>query len=109
MEHDPWTEEQGDAGADAATEERTRVVLPRRYRVLLHNDDYTTMEFVVRVLMEVFHKMEAEAIKLMLDVHQKGVGVAGVFPRDIAETKATQAVELARGEGMPLKCTTEPE
>jgi len=53
--------------------------------------------------------MEAEAIKLMLDVHQKGVGVAGVFPRDIAETKATQAVELARGEGMPLKCTTEPE
>ena len=82
---------------------------PRNYRVLLRNDDYTTMEFVVWVLQEVFHVTPAKATHLMLTIHRKGVGVAGVYSRDIAETKAAKVQELAAEHGMPLLCTTEPE
>lgn len=92
-----------------ALEERKKTRRPRRFRVLLHNDDYTTMEFVIHILMEHFGKPPAEATAVMLQVHQKGVGVAGVYSREVAETKVAEATEEARANGMPLKLTTEPE
>jgi ATP-dependent Clp protease adaptor protein ClpS len=91
------------------TLERPRARRPRRYRVLLHNDDYTTMEFVVDILTRHFHKPAAEAMHIMLQVHHKGVGVAGVYPRDVAETKIAEVMEEARASGMPLQLTAEPE
>jgi ATP-dependent Clp protease adaptor protein ClpS len=93
----------------AETLERPKVEKPRRYKVVFHNDDYTTMEFVILVLMRFFHKSEAEATHLMLSIHHKGSAVAGVYSRDIAETKVSQVMDLAREYGMPLKLTTEPE
>src|SRR5438128_9001312 len=82
---------------------------PKLWKVLLHNDDYTTMEYVVHVLMEFFHKDETEAVTIMLHVHTKGVGVAGVYTRDIAETKVEQVTSDAEKQGMPLLVTAEPE
>ncbi|GFK94500.1 ATP-dependent Clp protease adapter protein ClpS [Fundidesulfovibrio magnetotacticus] len=82
---------------------------PRKYKVLLHNDDYTTMEFVVRVLVSVFHKSEAEATRIMLAVHQNGKGVCGVFTAEVAETKVVMVRQLAKEGGFPLKCTMEEE
>jgi len=92
-----------------ALEERKKTRRPRRFKVLLHNDDYTTMEFVVHVLMEHFGKAPAEATTIMLQVHQRGVGVAGIFPREVAETKIAEVSAEARENGMPLKLTLEPE
>ena len=89
--------------------EKVRTRKPRMFKVLLHNDDYTTMEFVVHILTEVFHKSHAEATQIMLHVHQKGVGVCGVYTRDIAETKVEQVGKAARAQGMPLQCTAERE
>jgi len=80
---------------------------PDEYRVLLLNDDYTTMEFVVSVIMTVFHKPLPEAAKIMLDVHKKGKGTVGVYSYDIAATKISQVHQLARQNGFPLKCTME--
>lgn len=91
------------------TKERRDTERPKRWKVLLHNDDYTTMEYVIHVLMTHFHKAEAEATHVMLQVHHKGVGVAGVYPRDIAETKVFEVGEEARANGMPLLLTTEAE
>jgi ATP-dependent Clp protease adaptor protein ClpS len=76
--------------------------------VLLHNDDYTTMEFVVMVLVTIFHHSEVEAVKIMLHVHKQGMGVAGVFSREVAETRVEQVTRLARAHEFPLKCTMEP-
>jgi ATP-dependent Clp protease adaptor protein ClpS len=81
---------------------------PRMYKVLFHNDDYTTMEFVVGVLMSVFHHGEAEAFRIMMHVHTNGIGVAGVFTREIAETKTAQTTSLARKNEFPLEVTIEP-
>ncbi|MBN1836508.1 MAG: ATP-dependent Clp protease adapter ClpS [Spirochaetales bacterium] len=81
---------------------------PDMYRVVLHNDDYTTKEFVVEVLQAVFHKPAIEATRIMLDVHKKGRGVVGVYTWDIAQTKAAQVHQLAREREFPLKCTVEP-
>lgn len=89
--------------------DRHEVKEPSRYKVLLHNDDYTTMEFVVEILMKVFHRSEAEATRIMLAVHHEGVGICGVFSAEVAETKVDMVHRLARGAGFPLKCTMEKE
>lgn len=88
---------------------RTRTRRPPMYRVLLHNDDYTTMEFVVEVLMAVFHKTIEDSTRIMLNVHRRGIGVCGVFTREVAETKVETVHTLARGRGYPLKCSMERE
>lgn len=82
---------------------------PPMYKVLLLNDDYTTMEFVVEVLVYVFHKTMEAATQIMLNVHQKGVGVCGLYPREVAETKVDTVDALAKEKGFPLKCTLERE
>lgn len=94
--------------SDVATEKRRKTKRPRRWKVLLHNDDYTTMDFVVHVLMTHFHKSPPEATHVMLQVHHKGVGVAGVYTKDVAETKVAEALAEARENGMPLLLTIEP-
>lgn len=98
-------------GPDEEVDIKTRPVTqtPRRYKVIFHNDDYTTMEFVVSVLMRFFHKSETEATYLMLKVHKTGSAVAGHYPRDVAETKVNEVHQFAREQGMPLMLTTEPE
>ncbi len=90
---------------DLATVEKPKVERPRLYEVLLHNDDYTTQEFVVFVLMKFFHHASDTAHKIMMHVHTKGLGVAGVFPYDVAETKVSQVVRFAREHEMPLQCS----
>ena len=82
---------------------------PSLYKVVFHNDDYTTMEFVVSVLMGVFHHNEAAAYKIMMHIHTNGIGVAGVYTKEIAETKVAQTVALARKNEFPLEVTIEPE
>jgi ATP-dependent Clp protease adaptor protein ClpS len=90
---------------ELATIEKVRVESPRLFEVVLLNDDYTTQVFVVLVLMKFFHHDIATANEIMLHVHTKGSGVAGVYPRDIAETKAKQVVTFARKHEMPLACS----
>jgi len=80
---------------------------PPWYRVLLHNDDYTTMDFVVRILIEIFHKSLTEATQIMLHVHNHGIGVCGSYPKEIAETKVHIVHTRAREEGYPLRASTE--
>mgnify|MGYP006278603491 CR=1 FL=1 len=80
---------------------------PKRYKVLLHNDDYTTMDFVVLVLKKVFNKTEAEATQIMMKVHNDGVGVCGVYTAEVAETKVHLVRNMAKKQGYPLKCTME--
>lgn len=82
---------------------------PSLYKVILLNDDYTPMEFVVEILETFFNKTHEEALQIMLHVHQKGVGICGVFPYEIAETKATQVMDMARRHQHPLQCTLEKE
>lgn len=98
-----------DSGTVTETRTERKLDKPRRYKVLLHNDDYTTREFVVAVLIGVFHKSEVEATQIMLHVHNNGMGVAGVYPYDIARTKIHQVEELARDNEYPLKLSMEPE
>ena len=92
----------------AVAEGRPRVKEPPRYAVLLHNDDYTTMDFVVEVLKRFFQKSEDQAVKLTLDIHTKGRAVAGIYTPEIAEAKAMQVMDTARDRGFPLKATAEP-
>jgi ATP-dependent Clp protease adaptor protein ClpS len=92
-----------------ATEKKTRTDRPRLWRVLLHNDDFTTMEFVVKVLMEVFNKTAAEATDLMLQVHRRGACVAGVYTHEVAETKVAAVEQMAREAEFPFLCTMERE
>jgi ATP-dependent Clp protease adaptor protein ClpS len=99
----------GGADVDVATRTRTERKLkkPTPYKVLLHNDDYTTMEFVVYVLQEVFQRSETDAVQIMLHVHRNGIGVAGVYPYQFAETRVAQVESLARQHEFPLRCTME--
>lgn len=76
--------------------------------VILHNDDYTTMEFVIEVLIRFFKRTPDEAVKVMLAVHEKGSGVAGIYPAEIAETKVAQVTEYSKAQGYPLRLTVEP-
>ena len=94
---------------DVIVEKKEKTTVPKRWRVLFHNDDYTTMEYVVLVLMQFFHKNEAEAFHLMMTVHKKGNASVGLYPRDVAETKVDQVTKHAREHGMPLLVTAEPE
>jgi ATP-dependent Clp protease adaptor protein ClpS len=100
-----------DPGRDeeAEVKERQQTAVPKRYMVLFHNDDFTTMEFVVEALQRFFHKTETEALHIMLTVHKKGKAVAGVYPRDVAETKVAEVIDHARERGHPLLLTAEPE
>ncbi len=92
---------------EVVVETEKKVKRPPLYKVLLHNDDYTTKEFVVQVLQYVFHKEQTEAVQIMLHVHKKGIGVAGVYSYEFAETKVALVESLAKEEEYPLKCTLE--
>ena len=89
--------------------QRTDLREPRRYKVTIYNDDFTTMEFVVRVLMQVFFKSQTEAEQLMLQVHHSDKAVVGIYSYDIAVSKVLKATRMARDEGFPLRLTYEPE
>ena len=96
---------ENDRDFDVLTESETRIEKPPLYKVLLHNDDYTTMEFVVYVLRNIFRKSDSEAFTIMLKVHQAGVGIAGVYTHEIAEMKAEKTVSLARENDYTLLST----
>ena len=98
---------QDDTGNETVTREVTKVRRPKQYRVLIHNDDYTTMDFVVSVLERIFKKTPSEAVQIMLSVHHKGHGVCGIYPREIAETKVDLVHRAAAEKGYPLKCSME--
>lgn len=93
----------------SATRIRDDVRVPRKYKVLMHNDNYTTMDFVVSVLQSVFRMTKMQAVGVMLSIHKSGFGVCGVFPLEIAESKIEEAHAQAREEEFPLRCTMEPE
>ena len=94
---------------DVLTKPHTKTQKPSMYRVLLLNDDYTPMEFVVLILERIFGKSVEEATKIMLHVHQRGVGVCGVYTFEVAETKVAQVNDFARQHQHPLQCTMEKE
>ena len=99
----------GEGGVVTRTRTEKKLKPPPMYKVLLHNDDYTTMEFVVSVLESVFGHPTPVANRIMLSVHHRGVGVAGVYPHEIAESKAQKAIFMARAAEFPLLATVEPE
>jgi ATP-dependent Clp protease adaptor protein ClpS len=94
---------------EVLTETEKKLEKPKLYKVLLHNDDFTTMEFVVFVLNKVFMRSEAEAFAIMLKVHNEGVGIAGVYPYEVATMKAEKAINMARSQEFPFLCTVEEE
>ncbi len=100
------TDQEGELGV-AVEDGDGEVQEPGKYAVLLHNDNYTTMEFVVEVLQKFFQKNSDQSVKIMLQIHNQGKGVAGVYSYEIAETKVSQVTEYARMNGHPLKCTVE--
>ena len=97
----------GHTDSGIIAEKRVIAKRPNMYKVLLHNDDYTPQEFVVGILETIFSKNHADAIDIMLAVHEKGIGVCGLYPFEVAETKAAQVTEIAREQEHPLKCTVE--
>ena len=104
--------DEGDAEADGElliAPAKTKPKRPPFYKVVLLNDDYTPMDFVVTILESIFRKTHEEAIDVMMQVHQKGAGVCGIFTRDVAETKVDQVIEYARLNDYPLQCVVEQE
>lgn len=99
------TEEEG----DVALQDVVKVKKPSKYHVVLHNDDYTTMEFVIWILMHVFNRSQEESMQIMLDVHNNGRGICGTYSYEVAESKMTKVLAEAKKEGHPLLCTVEPE
>ncbi len=91
------------------TETDTHVEPPKRYKVILLNDDYTTMDFVVAILEQIFMKSHGDAVRIMLNVHRNGTGIAGIYIKDIAEMKCGLVHEIAGAHGYPLQCVMEPE
>jgi ATP-dependent Clp protease adaptor protein ClpS len=102
------TDQSPSGGTRAAEKTGSQTAVPPLFRVLMHNDDFTSMDFVVEVLETVFHKSPTEANRIMLNIHFKGLGVCGIFPHEIAETKIDRVHALARSEGFPLRCSMEP-
>jgi ATP-dependent Clp protease adaptor protein ClpS len=100
------TESEEESGI--AVLERSKVQKPRMFKVLLHNDDYTTMEFVVHVLERFFKKVEQDAQRIMMEVHMNGIGACGVYTKEVAETKTAKVNDYAEKQGHPLKCSFEP-
>ncbi len=99
-----------EGGASVATQTaKPKLARPPMYRVVFHNDDYTTREFVVWVLQTVFNKSETDAVAIMLHVHNNGIGVAGVYTFEVAETKVKKTIALAKEQEFPLMVTMEPE
>ena len=98
-----------DFETDVLTESDVKLEKPPLYKVVLHNDDFTTMEFVVFVLRTVFHRPDAEAFEIMFKVHNEGVGVAGTYTYEVATMKAEKAMALSRAQEFPLLCTVEEE
>ena len=96
-------------GTGVITQPKTRTKKPAMYKVLMLNDDYTPMEFVVHTLQRFFRMTVEEATRVMLHVHQKGVGICGVFTYEVAETKVNQVIDFARKHQHPLQCTLEKE
>jgi ATP-dependent Clp protease adaptor protein ClpS len=102
-------DEDGGAGVGVATRTRVETKKPSLYKVFMLNDDYTPMEFVIHMLERFFHKSREESTHIMLQIHNKGVGLCGVYTYDIAETKVTQVMDFARQHQHPLQCTMERE
>jgi ATP-dependent Clp protease adaptor protein ClpS len=102
-------EKRPDAGEQVLEKTESKTRKPPLFRVLLHNDDYTTMQFVVEVLEAIFHKSPAEAHRIMMQVHTRGHGVCGVYTHEVAETKVAAVHDLAREQGYPLRASLEPE
>jgi ATP-dependent Clp protease adaptor protein ClpS len=98
-----------DTDGQVVAESETKLEKPRLFKVLLHNDDFTTMEFVVFVLQYVFNREDIDAFTIMLKVHNEGVGIAGIYPYEVANMKAEKAMNLARAREYPLLCTVEEE
>lgn len=98
-----------DGDGEVMTESETKLEKPKLFKVLLHNDDFTTMEFVVFVLQYVFNRDTAEAFTIMLTVHTEGLGIAGIYPYDVANMKSEKAMNLAKASEYPLLCTVEEE
>ena len=104
------SEQPGQGGGTAvATETKTKTKRPALYKVLLHNDDFTTMEFVVFILQTIFHKNPIDAHAILMAVHRAGVGVAGVYSYAIAEAKVNKVIDLAQAIEFPLRCSIEEE
>ena len=101
------TENKNRREGSVLTEENIEIKEPRLYKVLLHNDDYTSMEFVIAILEAVFHKSANDATRIMLNVHNEGVGIAGIYTREICETKISVVHELAKKNEFPLRCSME--
>jgi ATP-dependent Clp protease adaptor protein ClpS len=101
------TKHKGESGTETLSKEKIKVKRPPLFNVILLNDDFTTMDFVVSILETVFRKTPSEAVQIMLQVHNKGQAVCGVYPRQIAEAKINLVHERARGEGYPLRCILE--
>ena len=101
--------ERGTPATSVVVKRRPRTKKPSMYKVILLNDDYTPMDFVVHVLERFFHKSREEATRIMLHVHRRGVGLCGVYTYEVAETKVNQVVEFARRHQHPLQCTMERE
>lgn len=98
-----------DADGEVLTESKSKLEKPRLFKVILHNDDFTTMEFVVFVLQYVFNREDIDAFTIMLKVHNEGIGIAGIYPFEIANMKAEKAMNLAKAREYPLLCTVEEE
>lgn len=98
-----------DFDTDVITESETKLEKPKLFKVLLHNDDFTTMEFVVFILSHVFMRSTSEAFKIMMQVHNQGVGIAGVYTYEVAQMKAEKAMNMSKANEYPLLCTVEEE
>lgn len=103
------SETEKDEQSGVATVRKEKLQAPRMYKVLMHNDDYTTMEFVVLVLQKFFNKNTNDAHTIMLEIHTKGFGICGIYTYEVAESKVAKVTKYARENGHPLKCSTEPE